>query len=384
MTSCSIYFLETGFFKDLPGLESDIASSFFPFWGNYCFIDFAFTNFSEESSIKKFIILENRFKHLISLFQTKCRDKINGIFTLENGIRDLYDLIKRDDSDYILLYVISNISIYNSNYLLKILNKNKSAIIKITIDKIPLDYYLVKRKAFLKILQSYIDRLTQEYFLKYLLFDTILHEAIELLVDLPGIVLYQNNSMQMYMGNIWLNENINNSVFLKFLSKTYQENIEKKNSFIGESGFIKNSFISTGVEINGYVENSILFSKVAVHKEAKIIDSVIMSNNRIGQNTIIQNSLIFPFYNDSSNIVTNIGENSIIGGKKTNVKNTIFPNQIKKGLSIIGMNSRIPGGFIMEQGTYIGPNVPYKQLKNRKILKKCSSLYINTKGNDGL
>ncbi len=53
----------------------------------------------------------------------------------------------------------------------------------------------------------------------------------------------------------------------------------------GENAVVKNSLISDGCEIEGVVENSILFRGVKVAKGAVVKNSIVMQDNIIGQNT---------------------------------------------------------------------------------------------------
>lgn len=55
----------------------------------------------------------------------------------------------------------------------------------------------------------------------------------------------------------------------------------------GENALVKNSLISDGCEIEGVVENSILFRGVKVGKGAVVRNSIIMQDNIIGQNTTL-------------------------------------------------------------------------------------------------
>ena len=55
----------------------------------------------------------------------------------------------------------------------------------------------------------------------------------------------------------------------------------------GENAIVKNSLISDGCEIEGVVENSILFRGVKVGKGAVVKNSIVMQDNIIGQNTAL-------------------------------------------------------------------------------------------------
>ena len=55
----------------------------------------------------------------------------------------------------------------------------------------------------------------------------------------------------------------------------------------GENAIVKNSLISDGCQIEGVVENSILFRGVKVSKGAVVRNSIIMQDNIIGENTTL-------------------------------------------------------------------------------------------------
>lgn len=74
----------------------------------------------------------------------------------------------------------------------------------------------------------------------------------------------------------------------------------------GKDAVVKNSLISDGCEIEGVVENSILFRGVKVGKGAIVRNSVVMQDNIIGQNTSI-NCVI-----TDKNVV--IGDRTTLGG----------------------------------------------------------------------
>lgn len=55
---------------------------------------------------------------------------------------------------------------------------------------------------------------------------------------------------------------------------------------------VKNSLISSGCILNGYVENSILFKKVYVGNNCTIKNSIILNEVHIGDNTYIENCIV--------------------------------------------------------------------------------------------
>jgi len=57
-------------------------------------------------------------------------------------------------------------------------------------------------------------------------------------------------------------------------------------------GVVKNSLVSSGCIINGYVENSILFKKVFVGSNCVIKNSIILNDVYLGDNTHIENCIV--------------------------------------------------------------------------------------------
>ena len=101
-----------------------------------------------------------------------------------------------------------------------------------------------------------------------------------------------------------------------------------------------------------------------------------MNNNKIGSNVIIRNSIIFPYFEDSGNLTATIGDNTLIGGNQSSVKNAKYPVHIYNGITVLGINAMIPGDTVIEQGVFIDSNMPVKELKKHKIMKKGTGLYM--------
>ena len=85
----------------------------------------------------------------------------------------------------------------------------------------------------------------------------------------------------------------------------------------GENAVVKNSLISDGCEIEGIVENSILFRGVKVSKGAVVRNSIIMQDNMIGEHTSL------------NCVITD--KNVVIGDRKTLSGCSTLPYFIQKG-----------------------------------------------------
>ena len=76
--------------------------------------------------------------------------------------------------------------------------------------------------------------------------------------------------------------------------RIYSSNPSLPPHFIGSHAKIKNSLISGGAFVEGYVKNSVIFSGVRIGKGAKIINSVIMPFTVIRENAIVEKSIVAP------------------------------------------------------------------------------------------
>lgn len=74
--------------------------------------------------------------------------------------------------------------------------------------------------------------------------------------------------------------------------KIYTKQESYPPQYISYEAKIENSLIDEGCEINGEVENSVIFSGVKIGKGCKIKDSVIMKNTIIEENSIISKAIL--------------------------------------------------------------------------------------------
>ncbi len=83
----------------------------------------------------------------------------------------------------------------------------------------------------------------------------------------------------------WLKKEVRDELFGE--RDIYTKVRDSAPSKYGENAVVKNSLISDGCEIEGVVENCILFRGVKVAKGAVVRNSIIMQDNIIGQNTTL-------------------------------------------------------------------------------------------------
>lgn len=376
MADFSVIIIENGFPSSIPGFLDNTPVSTFPFWGNFTFFDFSLINFFCESCVEINVVIDKKYKKIAPILATRWKNELSNIIILENEIKTFLSFIRQIQTKHIIICSLLHIALFRPEQLTGTMENHLNDVIKISVDNNPLDFYFIKKKILVNHFETLAKEETEEKNINDILFKDFLENNFNYMIDIPGTVFFNNKIMQLYEGNLWLIRNIKNRIFLDFLARIPFSLFNGKESFISEQGHIKDSFISSGVEIEGYVENSILFPNVIVKKKSTIVNSVIMNNNTIGRNSHIRNTIILPFYEENTANIYNISDNSTIGGKSSILKNKDFPDHIYNGLVVIGTNTSLPRGFIIEQSTYLGPQIPLKQLKELKSLKKGVSLYI--------
>jgi glucose-1-phosphate adenylyltransferase len=135
---------------------------------------------------------------------------------------------------------------------------------------------------------------------------------------------------------------------------------------------VKNSLISTGARVEGYVEGSFIFPGVVVHKGASVVNSVVMNGNRIGAKAQLYKTLVLPYVGDLGS--SNIGESAVIGMREAGARNFDFPKQIWEGVTVIGINAEVPKGLKIGSGCLIGSRVGSGQLRSVKEVPRSSTV----------
>ncbi len=105
--------------------------------------------------------------------------------------------------------------------------------------------------------------------------------------------------------------------------------------FIGSEAKITNSLVTEGCEIDGIVENSVLFNGVKVEKGAYIKDSVVMNGVVVKKDASVEYSII------DSDVV--IGSGATVGKEKS----------ASKGITVIGAGLDIASGATVEDGAMV-------------------------------
>ena len=150
---------------------------------------------------------------------------------------------------------------------------------------IGLNSYLMKKDLLLELIEGAYARglqdLEKEVFLKKLdILKFVCYEVTGFAAIIDDVKTYFNESMKL------LDTDTRNNLF--YGSGTIYTKVKDSVPTIYEEGaVVKNSLIADGCQIDGTVENSILFRGVKVDKGAVIKNSIVMENTTIGSNSML-------------------------------------------------------------------------------------------------
>jgi len=282
----------------------------------------------------------------------------------------------------VVLAALSSVFTLEKGALAALLDSLADHVVKVSVAKTPIEMYCAPRERMGRLLASAAEHSRGKMPLRESLFDGVLHSSIDLIEDLPGEILFKTDLMEYYANNIWVVENSESERFHSIVSSLPELADKGAESHIAEKGSIRNSWLASGVEVEGLVEDSIIFPHVHIRRNAVISRSVVLNGNHIGSGTEIRNALILPFGAETQHTTANIGDNCAIGAKISTMKNGDFPTQIRDGLAVIGVNVDVPNGFRAEAASYVAPGVSSAVLRKLKVLKRGASVLDGHAGAD--
>lgn len=124
--------------------------------------------------------------------------------------------------------------------------------------------------------------------------------------------------------------------------KIFARNTAEPPHYVGENAVIANSIVSEGCEVDGKVENSVVFHGSTIAKGAEIKDSIIMPHARIAANARICHAIVgWESY---------IGENSVVGAPQTEPVNGEW------NIAVVGPGLKLSRNSVVKEGEMVGGN----------------------------
>ena len=131
-------------------------------------------------------------------------------------------------------------------------------ITKIQIEKVPTEYYSLRRKDLIGILKDAKKRKKADGdgMLPYV-FETVLFSSFERIEECAGYSFRIRNSFEYYQENLRINEYLLDLGFLRLYGSL--KNIPDTGTVVGKSAVIKNSLLGSGTRVDGLATDSVLF-----------------------------------------------------------------------------------------------------------------------------
>ena len=375
MDRISVYFFERGLPGNVPGFKENYPAAAFPFWGSYYFLDFALANFRGAPAGGRFVVTDNRFRSLVASIGSRWESDAPEIRTLDNGLESLLQWLADDPAEVVVLSTLSFVPVFAAGDLLQAAAAMEGGLIKLTLGHVPVDLFVARKNALQTLLEQFRGRVLQSRAFEHVLFEDVLLPSFDLIVDIPGRVLFQNSLRQLVQENLWLLAHTGSEEHGRLIGRMAALKPPDRETVIEGSAHVRNSVICAGAQVEGYVEDSLIFPNVQIRKGARVVRSVVMNNNRIGSRSTVENAVIFPCSADGAKYASNIGESAVIGTSKSAAQNEEFPEQIHGGMTVLGMDVEIPGGVTVEPGCFVAADVSHQHVKGLKKLRRGSSVY---------
>jgi len=321
------------------------------------------------------IILEDSHRTVPLALSSRWKKPVARVIAMEDPLAELVPLIESSRSENVVLASLSSVCVLDPEALLAAVAGSTGRIIKLSASRTPIEMYAGSRHSILSLLRASVERRVERKPIRTCLFAETLLPSIDIIEEIPGEVHFQNSLMEYFRNNLWLIENCASDRYRRTLSRLPELADKGAESHIAERGCIRNSWLASGVEVEGEVEDSVIFPNVHIRKNTRVSRSVIMNGNRIGAGGEIQNALMLAFSAELSRSATNIGDSCSIGSRSSIMKNADFPDQIRDGLAVVGMNAELPSGLRIEAGACIEAGVPSFVLRKMKVVKRGTSVF---------
>jgi hypothetical protein len=320
------------------------------------------------------IVLEEATRGALPSLSGRWKKPGPTVHVLEAGLTELARLVGGSSGDTVLVAALSSISILDPAVLQERARAAGAQLTKFSVGNMPLEMFAASRERFRTLLEAAAGRAVPGAPLRRTVVEGALHDGIDLLEDLPGEVLFQNDLMDYFVNNLWLASHPLSERYHRPVARIPPLADRGSEARVAERASVRGSTLAAGVQVEGTVEDSVLFPNVIVRRNAHVTRSVILGGNRIGAGTEVHGALICPCGGEPGRPSPALGDNCVIGVRSSSMKNSRFPGHIRDGLAVIGMNADVPNGFRAEGGTYVAPGTGAAALRRVKVLRRGASV----------
>ena len=129
---------------------------------------------------------------------------------------------------------------------------------------------------------------------------------------------------------------------------------------VGKAARIQSSLVGNGCKVDGDVRRSILFPGVTVEAGALVEDSIVFSDSSIESGATVRSSIL--------DKMTRVGREAFIGFGNPTCPNSLYPDVLASGITVIGKRSDVPAGIRIGRNCLIGRELPREAIPSRDIV----------------
>lgn len=357
----------------MPGFTDSCVLATFPLLANGVVADFALASL-QGSCGRVRIVVDHDAKPLAAALAGRWRGRPVEVHVLENGLAGLHRLLAAEEAERLLVGSLSAAWLLDPGAAGTLAETAGASVAKASVGRTPVELYGCRRDRLLGLLEAAAPRLARARRSRELLFDGLLTGALDSLEEVPGDLLFLNDLTDLHRRTLALAGH--EPAALRLLARLPDSTEPASEARIAEKARAVSSWIAPGAEVEGTVEGSVVFPGAAVCRGAHVVNSVLMNGVVVGTGATVQNVLALPHAAEGPTARTaarsapTIGERCTVGSRASTAANAAYPEQIRDGLTVIGMGVALPAGVRVEAGCLVGPGAVPAELRRLKSLRR--------------
>jgi len=128
----------------------------------------------------------------------------------------------------------------------------------------------------------------------------------------------------------------------------------------GKTADIQSSLVAGGCYLDGEVKRSVIFPGVTVQAGASVEDSILFSDAFVSAGAVVRNVI--------ADKMARIGRGAFVGFGNPTCANSLFPDVVRSGVTVIGKRTAIPDGTRIGRNCLIGRELPSEAIPSRDIV----------------
>jgi carbonic anhydrase/acetyltransferase-like protein (isoleucine patch superfamily) len=361
----------------VPGFSDACVFATFPLLANWVIADFALASLRVSCSKVRFVV-DHDAKSLAVALAGRWKNRPVEVHVLDNGLDGLVRLLSSEEAEQVLIGSLSAAWMLDPGSPAALTAAAGESVAKASLQRTPVELYGCRRDLLIGILEAAGPRLAKARRGRELLFEGTLTGAIDRIEEVPGELLFLNDPTDLHRRTLALAAHT--AAALRPFSRMPEPADPPLEARIAERATVVSSWIAPGADIEGTVEGSVIFPGASVRRGAHVANSVLMNGAIVGAGATVQNALVLPhgppdpIARSGARTAATIGDRCAVGSRSSTAVNAAHPDQIRDGLTVIGMGVDLPSGFRVEAGCLVGPGASPADLRRRKVLRRGQSV----------